>query len=153
MLFFPIAGLLLTTVLPLVYMILIAFTNYNMTHQPPGKLFDWVGLENFRIMLNSAEKLGYTFWKIFGWTIVWAVFATFSNYFLGMFLAMLINSKGIRFKSVWRTLFHLMLTKQNIDTWYTRFAAGAVLVSIPTAILFISLQKYFTASVAGSVKG
>lgn len=48
---------------------------------------------------------------------------------------------------------HLMLTKQNIDTWYTRFAAGAVLVSIPTAILFISLQKYFTASVAGSVKG
>ena len=47
---------------------------------------------------------------------------------------------------------HLMLTKQNIDTWYTRFAAGAVLVSIPTAILFISLQKYYTASVAGSVK-
>lgn len=116
LLFFPIAGLLLTTVLPLVYMILIAFTNYNMTHQPPGKLFDWVGLENFRIMLNSAEKLGYTFWKIFGWTIVWAVFATFSNYFLGMFLAMLINSKGIRFKSVWRTLFVISIAVPNFVT-------------------------------------
>lgn len=101
----PIIGLIITTVLPLVYMILMAFTNYNMTHQPPGKLFDWVGLENFRIMLMSSDKLGYTFWKIFGWTMIWAVFATFSNYFLGMFLAILINSRGIRFKNVWRTIF------------------------------------------------
>lgn len=48
---------------------------------------------------------------------------------------------------------YLMLTPQNIPTWYTRFAAGAVLVSIPIAILFISFQKYYSASIAGSVKG
>ena len=101
----PVAGLVITTVLPLIYMILMAFTNYNMEHQPPGNLFTWVGLDNFRIMLLSMDKLGYTFWRIFGWTIIWAVFATFTNYILGMLLAITINSKEIRFKKTWRTMF------------------------------------------------
>jgi arabinogalactan oligomer/maltooligosaccharide transport system permease protein len=48
---------------------------------------------------------------------------------------------------------YLMLDRTNIATWYTRFAAGAVLVSIPIAILFIALQKYYSASLTGSVKG
>lgn len=46
-----------------------------------------------------------------------------------------------------------MLTKENIDKYFTQFAAGAVLVSIPIAILFISLQKYYVEGLAGSVKG
>lgn len=48
---------------------------------------------------------------------------------------------------------YLMLDRANIATWYTRFAAGAVLVSIPIAIIFITLQKYYAASLSGSVKG
>ncbi|NLU53410.1 MAG: sugar ABC transporter permease [Clostridiaceae bacterium] len=48
---------------------------------------------------------------------------------------------------------YLMLDRTNITKWYTRFAAGAVLVSIPISILFIALQKYYTASITGSVKG
>ncbi|HHW22203.1 MAG TPA: sugar ABC transporter permease [Clostridiaceae bacterium] len=112
----PIIGLIITTVLPLFYMILMAFTNYNMTHQPPGKLFTWVGLENFRIMLMSADKLGYTFWRIFEWTLIWAVMATFSNYFLGMFLAILINSKGIKGKGFWRTIFVISVAVPSFVT-------------------------------------
>ena len=46
-----------------------------------------------------------------------------------------------------------MLTKENITNYYTRFAAGAVLVSIPIAILFCSVQKYYMESNAGAVKG
>lgn len=46
-----------------------------------------------------------------------------------------------------------MLTKENITNFYTRFAAGAVLVSIPIAILFCSIQKYYTQGSAGAVKG
>ena len=38
------------------------------------------------------------------WTLVWAFFATFLNYFLGMFVAIMINKKGIKFKKVWRTI-------------------------------------------------
>ncbi len=46
-----------------------------------------------------------------------------------------------------------MLELEFIDTWYTRFAAGAVLVSIPIAILYISLQRYYRNSLEGAVKG
>ena len=45
----PFAGLLVFTVMPLVFMVLIAFTNYDYAHTPPGKLFDWV-----RIYIRSV---------------------------------------------------------------------------------------------------
>lgn len=105
LLFLPIVGLLICTIIPLVYMILMAFTNYDVNHQPPGNLFSWVGLENFKILLNSQGKLSQTFWPVLGWTMIWAIMATFTNYLLGIFLAMLINSKRIRAKKLWRTIF------------------------------------------------
>jgi len=47
-----------------------------------------------------------------------------------------------------------MLEREFINTFYTQFAAGAVLVSIPIAILFIIMQKYYVEGVSdGSVKG
>lgn len=46
-----------------------------------------------------------------------------------------------------------MLTKENITQYYTRFAAGAVIVSIPIAILFMKMQSCYMESNAGAVKG
>ena len=46
-----------------------------------------------------------------------------------------------------------MLEKEYIDNWYTSFAAGSVLISIPIAILFLKLQKYYVNGMAGAVKG
>lgn len=43
--------------------------------------------------------------------------------------------------------------KEYIDSWYTSFAAGAVLISIPIAILFLCMQKYYVDGVSGAVKG
>ncbi len=48
---------------------------------------------------------------------------------------------------------YTMLEPANIARWYTRFAAGAVLVSIPISALFISLQRYYVEGLSGSVKG
>ena len=95
------------TVLPLIFMILIAFTSYDKTHLPPGTLFGWAGLQNFRDLVNvtaGAQKAN-TFINLAGWTIIWAIFATFSNYILGMIVALMINKKGIKLKALWRTLF------------------------------------------------
>ena len=36
-----------------------------------------------------------------------------------------------------------MLEKEYIDSWYTCFAAGAVLISIPIAALFLYMQRYY----------
>jgi len=46
-----------------------------------------------------------------------------------------------------------MLEKEYIDNWYTCFAAGAVCISIPIAILFIFMQRYYVDGLSGAVKG
>ncbi len=101
----PVVGLIVFTVMPLLYMILMAFTNYDQDHQPPGNLFDWVGIKNFITLLSTGDRLSSTFWPVLGWTLIWGFAATFTCYFGGMILAMIINSKGIRFKKFWRTIF------------------------------------------------
>ena len=101
----PVLGIFVFTVVPIIFMICIAFTNYDVTHQPPSKLFSWVGLENFKALFGiGGEGFGGTFFYVLGWTLVWAFFATFLTYFLGMAVAILINKKGIRFKKLWRTI-------------------------------------------------
>lgn len=100
----PTLGVVLFTIIPLLFMILIAFTNYNRDHMPPGNLFTWVGFKNFANILVGTNN-ARTFWLVFLWTIIWAFFATFTNYIFGILLALLINKKGIRGKKVWRTIF------------------------------------------------
>ena len=46
-----------------------------------------------------------------------------------------------------------MLEKEYIDSCYTSFAAGAVLISIPIAALFLFLQRYYVDGMSGAVKG
>lgn len=106
----PTILLVLFTVIPLIFMILVGFTNYNATHMPPNKLFTWVGFDNFNTLLSGRglgggdlANFSYAFWKILAWTFLWAIVATFSNFFLGMVLALMINKKGIKLKKFWRT--------------------------------------------------
>ncbi len=115
----PVLGVLTFTVLPLVFMISMAFTNYDRDHQVPGKLFTWVGLDNFRTVLDFSGAFGKTFWPILGWTLTWAVFATFLNYILGMLLAILINSKSVRGKGFWRFCFILSIAVPQFVTLLT----------------------------------
>ena len=60
-----------------------------------------------RRVLNIGDSIGSTFWSVLGWTLIWAVAATFSNYILGMILAIVINRKGTRCKAFWRFCFVL----------------------------------------------
>lgn len=62
----PIVCIIAFTILPLVFMAAIAFTNYDRNHQPPGKLFDWVGFSNFGKLLDSSSGLGTAFWHVLG---------------------------------------------------------------------------------------
>ncbi len=104
----PIFGILAFTVLPLIYMICIAFTNYDRDHQVPGNLFHWVGFANFGNMLIGDERMSRSFFGILLWTIIWAFFATFTNYFAGIIVALIINQKDVKFKKLWRGI--LVLT-------------------------------------------
>lgn len=96
----PVIGVCIFNVLPIVFMILIAFTDYGGNTVPP-ELVDWVGLENFKKLI-VLKKFGPTFIKILGWNLLWAVMSTVLNYFAGLGLALLLNKDCVRGKNFWR---------------------------------------------------
>ena len=106
----PVTGIIVFTVMPIIFMVLVAFTNYSGTFDGKENLFSWVGLDNFNQLLtwtaggSGNKTFMATFGEILAWTLIWAFFATFTNYFLGMFVAMAINKKGIKLKKMWRTI-------------------------------------------------
>lgn len=116
MMAFPIVGVLVFTIVPLIYTILVAFTNYDRDHQPPGNLFDWVGFENFSSFLSTGGRLASTFWPVLCWTLIWAIFATVTCYVGGLILALLINRKGTKIKGFWRFMFVISIAVPQFVT-------------------------------------
>lgn len=111
--------------------------------------------------LDEAATIdGATKWQVFTRiiiplskpTIVYTVLTSFINPWIDFIFAKVICRANADQYTVsvglWR-----MLEKEYIDTWYTRFAAGAVLISIPIAALFMFMQKYYAEGMSGSVKG
>lgn len=124
----------LFTLLPTIFMICIAFTTYNdidMSEKATGGLFYWNGFHNFVYMFTGQSKLGYEikarFFPVLGWTVLWAIFATVTCYFGGIFLALLINKKGLMGKKVFRTFF-------------------VVTMAVPQFISLLAVRNLFNAS-------
>ncbi|MCH4210700.1 MAG: sugar ABC transporter permease [Bacilli bacterium] len=107
LLFVPIVGVVLFTIVPILFMVCIAFTNYDVNHMPPTYTFNWVGWTNFADLFNSSSSTNFNvvFPSILGWTIEWAVIATITCYLGGLLLALLLNSKRTRIRKFWRTCF------------------------------------------------
>ncbi|TYP79004.1 carbohydrate ABC transporter permease [Paenibacillus methanolicus] len=96
---------LLFTMLPIAFGVLVAFTNYaGPNHLPPRHLVDWVGFQTFKDLLTLGSWSG-TFVSVGLWTIVWAVLATGSTFFFGLFVAVVVQHPAVRFKKLWRTIF------------------------------------------------
>ena len=111
----PCLGILIFNIVPLVYMISMAFTTYSKEGDHLI-LFDWNGLTQFGRVLNMNGNIGRQFWQVLRWTVVWAVFATFLNYILGMVLAMIINRKDTKGKAFWRFCFVLSIAVPQFVT-------------------------------------
>lgn len=95
--------LVFVVVLPLLFMVSLAFTNYNQYNSPPRKLLDWVGLDNFAALMDVGIWQD-TFLSVFTWTIVWTLVATSLQIGLGFILALMVNDKRIKFKRTIRTV-------------------------------------------------
>ena len=96
----PVLGVCVFNILPIIFMILIAFTNYGGNIVPP-ELVDWVGIANFK-KLVTLSQFAPTFFKILGWNIVWAIASTALNYFAGLGLALLLEKECVKGKAFWR---------------------------------------------------
>ena len=78
----PVLGVIIFTLIPILLLIFVAFTNYDQQHMPPTELFSWVGLSNFASLFGGGgltSTFGYAFIRVLGWTLVWAFFSTFTT--------------------------------------------------------------------------
>lgn len=104
----PVMAAVITVIIPLLCSVFVAFTNWDQYHT--NNRFVW-SLTSFDQVLNlfngdaGAASYAYTFFHLLQWTIIWAFFATFTNYFCGILLALMINRQSIKLKKVWRTIF------------------------------------------------
>jgi len=115
----PVLGVVVFTIVPLFILIAVAFTNYDQQHMPPNELFTWVGLNNFFTLFGGGgmtSTFSYSFAKVLTWTLVWAFFATFTNFFGGILMAMFINDKKTKFPKFWRTLFMVTIAVPQFVT-------------------------------------
>lgn len=84
--------------------------------------------------------------------VVYTILKAFMDPWLDFIFAKVIAGADANYYTVSIGLY-TMLNKENIINWYAAFAAGAVCVSIPIAILFLVLQRYYAEGLSGAVKG
>lgn len=124
----PVFGVILFTIIPILFMVFVAFTNYDATHSYPTNNFNWVGFDNFATFFTgggTGSYFGEIFGKVLLWTLLWAFFATITTYIGGLLLALQINSKLTKFPKLWRTCFVITIAvPQFVTLMLIRFFLG-----------------------------
>ncbi|MCM2590565.1 sugar ABC transporter permease, partial [Rossellomorea marisflavi] len=95
--------LIFVVIFPIIFVVLLAFTNYDLYHSPPAKLVDWVGIQNF-VDIFKIDIWRETFVTVLAWTLVWTLGATTLQVALGIFLAIIVNQKDLKGKAIIRTV-------------------------------------------------
>lgn len=93
-------------IFPVVVTLMIAFTNYDFKHLPPGKLLDWVGFTNFA-NIWSLSTFRSAFGSVLSWTIIWALAASTLQIVIGIFTAIIANQPFIKGKRIFGVIFLL----------------------------------------------
>lgn len=109
----PIMAAVLFTVMPIVFTVLVAFTDFAAPNLPPAKLVNWVGFDVFKNLVNLGSW-SKTLIGVAAWTVFWSVAATLTTYMLGTIVAVLIHQKGIRLKTFWRTILVIPFAVPNL---------------------------------------
>lgn len=93
-------------IFPVVVTLMIAFTNYDFQHLPPGQLLDWVGFTNFA-NIWSLSTFRSAFGSVLSWTIIWALAASTLQIVIGIFTAIVANQPFIKGKRIFGVIFLL----------------------------------------------
>lgn len=142
---------------PLVCLTLVYAAGAGLTYYIAKGFFDTLP----RAMDEAAYIDGATKWQVFKKItvpmskpiIVYTVLTTFMAPWMDYIFPSIICGSNYDSYTVALGMFK-MLEREFISTYYTQFAAGAVIVSIPISILFISMQRYYVEGVTGgAVKG
>ena len=86
--------------------------------------------------------------------IVYTVISSFLTPWMDFVYSKMILNAGIAENYTVAVGLYRMLDKSLINTYFTQFCAGGVLVSIPISILYIIMQKFYVEGITnGAVKG
>lgn len=91
------------TLIPFLFSFLLAFTNYTYRLPIPNRLIQWVGFTNFTKIVTDPGWLGI-FGQVVAWTFLYAFMASVTCYIFGMIQALIIESKYVKFKKIWRSI-------------------------------------------------
>lgn len=92
-------SILIVTCLPIVYTVILSFTNYNMYHLND---FSFIGWENYITVLSGSIR--NVFFPVLGWTLCFAVFSTAGSYIMGLALAILLNNPRMKESKIYRAI-------------------------------------------------
>ena len=158
-------------------MIAVYFTlkSFNLTNSYAGLIMVYSGSAGMgyliakgffdtvpRALCEAARIDGCTEARIF-WNIilpmsrpiiVYTVISSFLVPWMDFVYAKMILNAGISANYTVAIGLYKMLDKSLINSYFTQFCAGGVLVSIPISILFIIMQKFYVEGITGgAVKG
>ncbi len=109
--------LMVFVVVPLVFSICVAFTNYSAPdHITPKNTVDWVGFANFKELLFGGTTWSQGFGRIAVWTLVWAVASTFTCYFGGLLVAVQLKESNLKIAPMFRFIFILPYAVPSVIT-------------------------------------
>lgn len=92
-------SILLVTCIPIIYTVVISFTNYNMYHL---NNFEFVGFENYFTVFSGSIK--NVFFPVLGWTVCFALLSTAGSYGMGLILAILLNNPRMKEAKLYRAI-------------------------------------------------
>lgn len=113
------------------------------------------------IALDEAATIdGATRWQILTKIImplskpivVFTLLTSFAGPFKDFMLAKVLCGSNRDYYTVAVGMYQ-MLDPEYIDQWFCSFAAAAVVISVPIALLFLKTQKYYENGIGGAVKG
>lgn len=90
--------------IPIITALLISFTNMDPSHQ---NKFNWIGLENYKLIFAGKGVAGKAFWLILVWTFIWTFGATTLAIAIGFSLSLIANQERIKGKAFFRTVYLL----------------------------------------------
>jgi arabinogalactan oligomer/maltooligosaccharide transport system permease protein len=90
------------TLIGVVYTVYISFTNADGLEHFDPSTWDRVGLRNYREVLFDVEFS--TFIQVFQWTVLFSLFSMAVSFAIGLLLALLLNDKSIRERSIYRMI-------------------------------------------------
>ncbi|MEA4883674.1 MAG: sugar ABC transporter permease [Clostridia bacterium] len=93
--------------IPLLFNVALAFTNYNLYHCPPAGRFDWVGFSNFRKLLQSGSSWRGQLDTVLAWNLAYAALGTVFAFLVGLVLALTLQNRQIRLRRMFRTILML----------------------------------------------